>query len=228
MLLGALLDAHPPSLWQRLQDALRGLGLGEWHGHLASVQKSGIAATHMDFVIPATGHAHRGLSEILEIIDASSLSAGVKESSARVFRRLGEAEARIHGMTLEDVHFHEVGAVDAILDITGFCFLLEELGIEHLYCQPLPQGRGAIDCAHGIFPNPGPATVELLRGCPVRTLDVEQEMVTPTGAALLATLARFEAPPIYRCDAVGYGAGTRELPFSNVLRVQIGEPLSAP
>jgi uncharacterized protein (TIGR00299 family) protein len=223
MLLGALLDANPPELWTRLIEALKGLSLEGWQGVRSEVQKQGIASTHMDFVVAAVGHAHRGLTEILELLDASSLSAGVKEASQRVFQRLGEAEARVHGKSLQDVHFHEVGAIDAILDIAGFCFLLEELSIQELYCQPLPQGRGAIECAHGVFPNPGPATVELLKGFPVRTLDVEQELVTPTGAALLTTLAHFEAPPIYRCLGVGYGAGTRDLAFSNVLRIQIGE-----
>lgn len=219
MLLGAALHSGWPRA--RLEHFLQRLDLAGWHLHAERVLKRHLAALHLDFHVEA-GPDHRHLGEIRQLIRASDLPGEVQESALAVFERLGQAEADVHGIALEEVHFHEVGATDAILDIVGFCSWLHDAEVEELYCAPLPFGRGVIHCAHGVFPNPAPATVQLLRGLPQRGVEVESELVTPTGAALLSTLARFTVPPLARFESVGYGAGTRELPFPNVIRLQVG------
>ena len=219
MLLGAVLDTGVAA--GELESWLQPLGLGGWKLVTREVVKGGIRATHMDFQV-AEETDHRHLTEIVGLLASSSLPEPVKALAERVFRRLGEAEARVHGIGVGEVHFHEVGATDAILDVVGFCQAVHQLDWTHIYCTPLPQGRGTIECAHGTFPNPGPATAELLRGIPVRPVDLEKEMVTPTAAALLSTLASFEVPPACRFEKIGYGAGTMDFPFSNTIRLQIG------
>jgi uncharacterized protein (TIGR00299 family) protein len=170
-------------------------------------------------------HDHRSLSEIKRLIEASSLNAAIKQRAQTIFARLGAAEAKIHNVPVEQVHFHEVGAVDSIVDIVGACIGLEALGIERIIASPLHVGSGTFTCAHGTYPVPGPATAELLRGAPVYSTDIPGELVTPTGAAIIATLAAGFGPlPLMRAERVGYGAGTREYPkFPNVLRAVIGE-----
>ena len=162
-------------------------------------------------------------------IRASQLPDAVKQKSEAVYRRLAEAEASVHGSTLEAVHFHEVGAVDSILDVVGTVYALHLLGIERVICSPLPTGHGFIQCAHGLLPVPAPATVALLRGCPLRPVDVDGELVTPTGAALAATLAdAFGGLPGFTVRQAGYGAGRKEFPFPNVVRVIVGDDETAP
>jgi pyridinium-3,5-bisthiocarboxylic acid mononucleotide nickel chelatase len=172
------------------------------------------------------GHTHghgRRLSEILAMIQGSGLPEPVKERASAVFQRLGEAEAKIHDVPVEAIHFHEVGAVDSIIDIVGSVLGLHMLGVERIVCSPLPAGHGFVRAAHGLMPIPAPATMELLKGIPVRPVDVEGELVTPTGAALMATLAdEFGWMPPMRVEAIGYGAGKKEFPFPNLLRVCIG------
>jgi uncharacterized protein (TIGR00299 family) protein len=181
---------------------------------------------------PEHGHSHGpypahggagSLAGILEVIRASRLPAPVIERSCQVFRRLAEAEARVHRVPADQVHFHEVGAVDALLDIVGSVLGLHLLGVEEVWCSPLPQGHGFVQVAHGTLPLPAPATAYLERGLPLRFVDVAGEMVTPTGAALAATLARFDPPPLFAPTAVGYGAGSREFPHPNLLRLFVGE-----
>jgi len=155
---------------------------------------------------------HRGLKEIGAMIDRSELPEEVKARAHRVFRRLGEAEARIHGTTIDAIHFHEVGAMDSIVDIVGACLALHKLGVDAIAVGPLPQGHGTIECAHGTFPNPAPATVELLRGHAVVSVDEPFELVTPTAAALLAEWKTCDrAPSGAVVKAIGYGIGHREL-----------------
>ena len=169
-------------------------------------------------------HAHNSLSEILALIDRSELSARVKERASAIFSRLGTAEAAVHGSTLEQVHFHEVGAVDAIIDIVGSVIALEALGIERVIASPLPLGHGWATCAHGTFPVPAPATAELVRGVPLAETEIEAELVTPTGAAIITTLAeRFGPLPSMTVSAIGYGAGSHDIPRPNVLRVFLGD-----
>ncbi|MBL8167313.1 MAG: nickel pincer cofactor biosynthesis protein LarC [Acidobacteria bacterium] len=170
-------------------------------------------------------HHHRGLTEIKRLISAASLSDSVKARAQAIFQRIGEAEAKIHGMPIEAVHFHEVGAIDSIVDIVGACIGLEALGIGRIISSPLHVGSGTFKCAHGIYPVPGPATTELLKGVPLYAKDIQGELVTPTGAAIIATLAeRFAPMPLMRVEKIGYGAGTRTYPnFPNVLRAVLGQ-----
>ncbi len=170
-------------------------------------------------------HDHRSLSTIKHIISTSALSASVKERALTIFQRIGEAESKIHGIPIETVHFHEVGAVDSIVDIVGACIGLEALRIEQIISAPLHVGSGMFQCAHGTYPVPGPATAELLKGVPSYSKDIEGELVTPTGAALISTLAvSYGNLPAMKIERVGYGAGTRSYPkFPNVLRAILGE-----
>lgn len=175
-------------------------------------------------------HDHSGtrtFAEVAAVIRASGLPAPVKETAERVYRRLAAAEAAVHGTTLERVHFHEVGAVDSIVDVVGAVYALHLLGVERVVCSSLPSGHGFVRCAHGRMPVPPPATMELLKGCPVRRVDIEGETVTPTGAALASTLAsEFGDLPEFVVREVGYGAGTKDFPIPNLLRVVIGETTS--
>ncbi len=171
-------------------------------------------------------HHHRSLAEVLGIIEAAHLPGEVKEQAASVFRRLAEAEARVHGMSVADVHFHEVGALDAIVDIVAAIAGLRALGITRVVVSPIPLAHGYVEAAHGTLPVPAPATLLLLEGIPVRGLDIPAETVTPTGAALLATLAdEFGPVPPMTLRKVGHGAGAMDLPLPNVLRILIGEEM---
>lgn len=169
-------------------------------------------------------HGTRTFADVARIIRASSLPHGVREQAVGVFRRLAEAEAAVHGSTLDAVHFHEVGAVDSIVDVVGAVFALHLLGVERVYCSALPNGHGFVRCAHGRMPIPPPATAELLKGAPLRAVDVEAELVTPTGAALATALAEEFGPmPSLRLLGVGYGAGKKQFVFPNLVRVMLGE-----
>ena len=220
MILGALLDAGlEPEVWQ---GELNKLDLPGYELKVERVQKQGIAATAVR-VLASEGSPERHLAEIEELIGTSQLPAEVKETSVEVFRRLAVAEARVHGTTPDRIHFHEVGGVDAIIDIVGSVVGLWLLGIEEIYASALPLGHGFVDCAHGRLPLPAPATVELLQGVPVLSRDVEGELVTPTGAAILTTLAKGFGPfPPMTVEKIGYGAGQRDFPFPNLLRLLVG------
>jgi pyridinium-3,5-bisthiocarboxylic acid mononucleotide nickel chelatase len=175
------------------------------------------------------GHPRRTLSDILAILGGSSLPSPVRDQAASIFRRLAEAEGRVHGTAPEDIHFHEVGAVDAIVDITGSCIGLARLGIEAVHCSALPVGGGFADTAHGRIPIPAPGTAELMRGMPLVDTGVRRELVTPTGAAILSTLARSAGSmPAMTAEAIGYGAGTIDLPTPNIIRLFVGEARAVP
>src|SRR5437867_2364495 len=192
------------------------------------VVKCSIAATKFDVLM---GHepSHRSLSDIEKIINQSDLSPKVKEQATRTFRRLAEAEAKVHDSAVDHVHFHEVGAIDAIVDIVGTCLGFEMLGIEKIYASDLNVGKGTVESAHGTLPVPAPATAELLKGVPVYSNQVNGELVTPTGAALLSTLCQgFGKLPLFRIRKIGYGAGTKDLKEApNVLRAFQGETVSS-
>ncbi|MGE0132370.1 MAG: nickel pincer cofactor biosynthesis protein LarC [Blastocatellales bacterium] len=170
-------------------------------------------------------HEHRGLSEIKRLIASSNLSETVKQRAQAIFQRIGEAESKIHGIPIETVHFHEVGAIDSIVDIVGACVAFEALKIERIISSPLHVGSGTFKCAHGTYPVPGPATAELLKGVPAYSKDIEGELVTPTGAAIISTLAEsYGQMPMMKIEKIGYGAGARDYPkFPNTLRAIIGE-----
>jgi hypothetical protein len=166
----------------------------------------------------------RHLHHVEEIITDSDLPDEVKQRGLDVFRRLAQAEAKVHGAPVESIHFHEVGAMDAIVDVMGAAIGLWLLGVEKAYGSPVHVGRGTVKCAHGVLPVPAPATLELLQGVPIYGRDVDAELVTPTGAAVLTTVAEsFGEIPLMRVKQIGYGAGTRELPIPNLLRLSIGE-----
>jgi len=176
----------------------------------------------------AHSHAHRGLSEIRKIIKAAEISESAKTTAIRIFEALGAAEAKIHNVPVEEVHFHEVGAVDAIIDIVCAAVGAEALGVDEIICSPLNVGGGMVKCAHGTFPVPAPATLELLKDAPVYSSGVQAELVTPTGAAIVKTLARrFTIFPDMKIEKSAYGAGSRDFPgHPNVLRLVIGEAAS--
>jgi uncharacterized protein (TIGR00299 family) protein len=222
MVLGALVDAGCPL--EELRAGLARLGLGGWEISAEKVWKNGMAATYVR-VQAADRQKHRSLSTILEILGKSALAAPVRERAAAIFQRLGEAEAKVHDVPIEKVHFHEVGAVDAIVDIVGAAIGFQALGIERFACSPLNLGSGTVKTAHGLLPVPAPATAELLRGRPTYSSGVERELVTPTGAAIVATLCEEFGPlPKMRVSAIGYGAGTADLPGQpNVVRLMVGE-----
>ena len=191
--------------------------------------------TQVTVRIPEHGHGHdrdggRRLKDIRELIRRSALPQATQDTSLRVFERIAEAEARVHGTTPDQVHFHEVGALDSIIDIVGCCLGLERLAVDAVAVGPFPSGRGVIECAHGVFPNPAPATVELLKGLPMVQTDETQELVTPTGAALLSTWKTLDAPPDgSRLLKAGYSFGHHRLERRpNLLRASLFETDAAP
>lgn len=227
MTLGALVSAGWPV--EQLQALPARLHLENVRIDVTVVKRGPFEAHHV--VVDATGkQSHRHLHHIEAILDAADLSDRVRSGARDVFRRLAAAEAEVHGTTVEKVHFHEVGAVDAIVDIVGALAGLEFFEVEHVYAGTLPLGGGTVMCEHGRIPVPAPATANLLRGVPVVMGPIEAELVTPTGAALLATLVRdWGRPPAMVLERAGTGAGTRDFPdHPNVLRILLGEMISEP
>jgi uncharacterized protein (TIGR00299 family) protein len=222
MTLGALVDAGCSV--EHLRVELRGLQVSGWELTAEKVWKSGMAATFVT-VKTEDQQKHRSLSAIMEILQESQLSPQVRERATAIFTKLGEAEAGVHDVPLEKIHFHEVGAVDAIVDIVGACIGFHVLGIEKFACSALNVGGGTTKMAHGILPVPAPATANLLQGKPTYSNGVQKELVTPTGAAIVATLCdSFGPQPAMSVSAIGYGAGTADLEGQpNVVRIMIGE-----
>lgn len=226
MTLGALADAGCPL--GLLRDELKGLDVPGWEISAEKVWKNGMAATHVSVRTEDT-QTHRSLTTILGVLEKSKLAAAVRERASAIFRRLGEAEAAVHDVPIEKIHFHEVGAVDAIVDIVGACIGFSALGIERFACSALNVGGGTAKMAHGVLPVPAPATARLLLGKPTYSNGVQKELVTPTGAAIVATLCQTFGPqPPMRIESIGYGAGTTDLEGQpNVLRIMVGESLEA-
>lgn len=224
MIMGSLLDAGL-SL-EHLRDQIKKLGLSHYDIGVEKVTKKGISGSQALVTIDQHhhDHHHRYLSHIKEIINNSTLSESVKEKSTAIFQRLAEAESEVHGFEVENVHFHEVGAMDAIIDVVGAVIGFNALGIKKIVCSPLHVGSGTVECAHGTLPVPAPATAELIKGRPVYSTGVKGELLTPTGAAILTTLSsEFGAMPPMSIKSIGYGAGTLEPSIPNLLRVVIGE-----
>jgi uncharacterized protein (TIGR00299 family) protein len=234
MLLGALVDLGLPL--ERLREELGKLPLRGYRLEARAVDRSGLRATKVDVLVEGHepdhphqhdhphGHGHRGLRDILELLDRSSLDAAVKDRAAALFRRLAEAEASVHGTSPEEVHFHEVGAVDSIVDIVGGVSGLAWLGADRFAASALNVGTGSVTMSHGTFPVPPPATARLLHGVPVYGAG-EGELLTPTGALLVTAHATSYGPlPQVRLEGVGHGAGTRDTQGRpNVLRLMVGE-----
>lgn len=222
MVLGALVDLGADL--REIERELRKLKLDGWSISAEKVQRRAIFATHVK-VEAAEHHHHRGLTAILRMIDQAGLASRAAERARKIFTRLGQAEAQVHQMPIEKVHFHEVGAVDSIVDIVGAAIGFEMLGLDEFSCSALDVGAGQVNTAHGLLPVPAPATAELLRGAPTFSSGTLRELVTPTGAAIATTLAtRYAEMPRMTLRAIGYGAGSANLAEKpNVLRLMLGE-----
>jgi len=233
MTLGALVDAGLSV--DHLRSALQSLQVPGWQISAEKVWKNGMSATHVKVatgdparVTPEKDQSkHRSLTDIIGILQKSQLSPTVRHRAAAIFTKLGEAEAAVHDVPIEKIHFHEVGAVDAIIDIVGACIGFESLGVEKFACSALNVGGGTAKMAHGILPVPAPATARLLLGKPTYSNGVQKELVTPTGAAIVATLCHHFGPqPPMSVSAIGYGAGTADLEGQpNVLRIMLGDSI---
>ncbi|MBT3270898.1 nickel pincer cofactor biosynthesis protein LarC [Candidatus Poribacteria bacterium] len=222
MFLGAMVDAGLDL--GDLESELRKLPLEGWELSASDVKRHSIAATKVDVDDNSGEHAHRHLSDIAKIVEESSLDDEIKRCAMRIFTSLADAEAAAHRVTREHIHFHEVGAIDSIVDIVGAATAIHLMGIQEVYASPIPAGRGFVKCAHGLMPLPAPGTMELLKDVPIEPSDIEKELVTPTGAAIISTLASgFGAIPRMTVNAIGYGAGGRDLEQQpNMLRVLVG------
>lgn len=223
MILGALLDCGlDEKLWR---EKLSLLPISGYEIKVSSVLKHHLTGKKVDINIK-NSQKHRNLKDILKIINDSSLESDIKEKASLIFNHLATAEGKVHGKSAAEVHFHEVGAVDAILDVVGAVIGLKLLGIEEIYASALPLTHGFVESEHGKYPVPGPATLELLKNYPVKKIDIEGELVTPTGAAIVTSLAKFSPNFDFKLEKTGYGAGTsdfKEIP--NFLRVLIGESM---
>ncbi len=221
MALGALLDCGLPE--DAFRRELDKIGVGGYRLEIREVVKTGLRGLFVDIRVEEK-QPHRHLADIENIIRSSPLAPRVRERSLIVFQKLAQAEARAHGEPVEKIHFHEIGAVDAILDVVGTAICLEMLGVEKLFSSVIHIGAGTVQTAHGLLPVPAPATAELLKRFQVYGRDVDAELVTPTGAALIAALAEPapDAPPM-TIERVGYGAGSSDLPWANLLRATVGE-----
>jgi uncharacterized protein (TIGR00299 family) protein len=226
MTVGALLDAGAPA--DALIDALRSLDTGA-RFEVEKTKRGGVSASKFRVIMDAPGHVHRHLNHILGMIDKAPLADRAKQNASDVFRRLGEAEARVHGVPVETVHFHEVGAVDSIADIVGACVALDLLDIGEIHTSAINVGSGTVKTEHGVLPVPAPATAALLEGKPIYARGPAVELTTPTGAALAATLSSGFGPlPAMRIGSIGHGAGDRDFEDQpNVLRVLVGERTGA-
>lgn len=220
--LGALIGAG--LLPDRLRERLSALPLTGYSIKVRQVRSAGLAGTKVDVAIDEDAQPHRHWSDIRAMLEASTLDAPVKEKALEAFERLAIAEAAAHGVGIEHVHFHEVGAVDSIVDIVGTCIGMHELGIDDVWASPVRLGRGTVMTSHGELPVPAPATSRLLAGVPVYAGDIDGEMTTPTGAVLLRTFVTRWAPmPPMRVRSEGWGAGSREFPIPNLMRLAAGE-----
>ena len=226
MALGALFDAGADLEYVTAQ--LQTLGLDGWSLDTERVRRNELAATRAIVNAPE-GHHHRRWRDIRALLTAAPLAERVRQRALAVFAALAEAEGEVHGMAAEEVHFHEVGALDAIVDIVGVCAALESLAVDSVRCGPVAVGKGTINAAHGVLPNPPPAVVNLLAGHPIVGVDIDMELTTPTGAAIVAALAeQFGPAPAMTLASAGFGAGTRDLPGRpNVTGVLIGTEIRA-
>jgi len=227
MFLGAMLDLNAGFSLDSLKSSLAALPLQGYELRLGPFQDKGVRGSRFEVILSeqdASTQPTRYLSDIQAILHASKLSSTIRETTLAIFQCLAKAEAAVHGTGIEEVHFHEVGAVDAIIDITGAAIASEALGITQFYASPLPLSSGYVQAAHGVLPVPAPATLEILRqvAAPWKPSPAEGEMITPTGAAILATLATFQTPTI-TIERVGYGFGRKQFPWPNCLRLCLGQ-----
>ena len=225
MILGSLIDAGlSPRLFK---DFLKKIGILDIHLRVKKVLKSGISATQVIVESRKKERSHRNLKELLRIIERSSLETHIKKKSKEIFERIALAEAKIHQKPVDDIHFHELGGLDSVVDIVGSVWGLDQLEIEQIHVSKINVGTGFVRCEHGLLPVPAPATLYLMEGKPIYSSGVERELLTPTGAAILTSLGlEFGPMPLMKVERIGYGAGRDELSHPNVLRLIIGTSLS--
>jgi hypothetical protein len=221
MILGALIDAGLSPL--RLREELRKLRIPTIRLRIKKVQKGGISATQVIVEGRSEKKPHRNLKEMLKIIDRGGLGFEVKEKSKEIFQRIASVEARIHQKPIDEIHFHEIGGLDSIVDIVGSVWGLRQMGIDEVHVSKVNVGTGFVECEHGILPVPAPATLALMKGKPIYSSGVERELLTPTGAAILTSFgSQFGQMPPMSLERIGYGAGRDDLPHPNLLRLIIG------
>ena len=221
MILGSLIDAGLSA--RLLKEELKKLRIPTIHLKVKKVLKSGLSATQVIVEGKSEKKSHRNLKEILRIVERSGVEAKVKERSKEIFKRIASVEANIHQTQMEEVHFHELGGLDSIVDIVGSVWGIQKLGIEKILVSKVNVGGGFVKCEHGILPVPAPATLSLMEGKPIYSSGVERELLTPTGAAILTTLGtEFGSMPPMKVERIGYGAGRDNLPHPNLLRLIIG------
>ena len=224
MIIGALLDEGLKL--EILEKELKKLGLSGYQLEVNKVAKKGIFATQFKVNIKEKG-VERRFKDILKIIEHSGLAKEVKDDIKKIFFRLAQAESKIHQQDMDKIHFHEIGGLDSIIDIASAVIGVKALGINEIYASAIPVGKGFVKCAHGLLPVPAPATLELLKGIPTYSGGIESEMVTPTGAAIISTLATgFGERPLMKIREIGYGAGEKEFSIPNLLRLSTGEKIS--
>lgn len=220
MILGALVDAGLDL--EKLKNELNKLNLSGYEIKATQVEKNHIAAIHIDVNV-MDEQVRRRLDDILAMIDESGLESEIKEISKQVFTKLANAESKVHRKSIETIYLHELGGIDTVIDVVGSIIGIKALGIEAIYASSLHVGKGFIKCAHGTLPVPAPATLELLKDVPIYGGDIDSELVTPTGAAIITTMAQsFGGLPPMAIEKIGYGAGARDLPIPNLLRISIG------
>ena len=221
MTLATLLDLGVPK--ELFLEEIKKLSIrDEFDINIASKNESGIIGTNVNIVTKET-HAHRHLVDIFDIIDESQLNENVKNMSKKVFMTIGEAEAKVHGTTIDKIHFHEVGAIDSIVDIVGACILIDLLAVDKIYSNSIPVGSGFVKCDHGIMPVPAPATMQILKGVPIRLNTVKGECTTPTGAAILKSICdEFVDVLEFEVKQIGYGIGHKKFEIPNMLRTVLG------
>ena len=223
MTVGALLDAGLKI--DTLEKELKKLGLSGYQLEVNKVVKKGISATQFKVKIKEEG-VHRRFKDILDILEKSKLDEEVKKETEKIFFNIAQAESKIHRKDIDKIHFHEIGGLDSIIDITSAVIGIKTLGIEEIHSSALPVGKGFVKCAHGVIPVPAPATLELLKNIPIYSGGIEGEMITPTGAGIISTLAKsFGERPLMKIERTGYGAGEKEFTIPNILRVSIGEKI---
>lgn len=224
MTLGALLDLGFPE--SRLREGLAALPLGGYRIEISREKRRGLEGTSVRVLVEEDKQPHRHYADIRKILTRSALPDRVRSMASEIFERIARAEASVHGTPVEKVHFHEVGAVDSLVDIVGVALGIDALDIRQSYVSSLPLGGGFVRCAHGVLPVPAPATVEIVKGMRVKEHPVEAELVTPTGAAIASVLAGPGHPPLapLRFQKVGYGVGDRDFDHPNLLRIFLGEP----
>lgn len=222
MTISSLLDLGVPK--EIFLEEIEKLNLnGEFEIKIQSKNESGIVGTNVEVIAKET-HAHRHLIDIFDIIESSSLNDKVKDMSKKVFMTIGEAEAKVHGITIDKIHFHEVGAIDSIVDIVGVCILIDLLCVDKICTNIVPVGSGFVKCDHGMMPVPAPATIEILKGVPIKMNTVKGECTTPTGAAIIKTLCdEFVDVIEFEPKQIGYGIGFKEFEIPNMLRTILGE-----